>query len=60
MDYCRVCQRYHAEGDPTCILLPPIDFNEIDRCSDCSEKWGFCGYHEEKYGIDYRGQPVEK
>lgn len=33
-----------------------IDFREIDRCGECSEKWGICGYHQERFGVNWEGK----
>ena len=32
----------------------PIDFDEVRRCNDCSERWGLCALHQEKYGVNFR------
>jgi len=37
-----------------------IDFNAVNKCSFCSERYGFCEKHQDMYGIDYKGDPQRK
>lgn len=40
--------------------VPAIDWREIMSCASCSEKWGVCGFHMEKFKVYWQGRRVEQ